>query len=280
MADAALPEPMSDALTQLVGGSRQRALYGLLYRRRSNPPTAAEISYFLSDVAGEQEASLSAVLAPIEAHFAVDVTAESSPRYLLAGWKSADEAAIHQPISLRLRAEVLAPQRCAQCGRTPSTHGIELSPAQRIPINWGGTASRENLEPLCEECAIGRQQYFAKWDHAADQIREVANRDDPRERLGELLRAMSPAWVRADLLEAVACAKDHQDDWTRRLRDLRFLGWDYEHQNRKSEGARTWAYYRLTQTAPWPDNIHAAIKAEEARRSAARAVRRTASASD
>ena len=271
---------MSDVLTHLIGGSRQRALYGLLYRRRSNPPTAAEISYFLSDVAGEQAEDLNSVLRPLQTHFDIEVTADASPRYLLAGWKSVDEASVHQPISLRLRAEVLASQRCAQCGRTPADHDVRLSPAQRIPINWGGTTSRENLEPLCEECSTGRQQYFAKWDHAADRIRAAANRDDPRERLGELLRALAPEWVRADLLEAVACAKDYQDDWTRRVRDLRFLGWDYEQQNRKAEGARTWSYYRLKKTAPWPNNINAAITAEANRRAAAKRQAKTESTSD
>ena len=33
-------------------------------------------------------------------------------------------------------------------------------------------------------------------------------------------------------------------------------------------GARTRVYYRLIQSAPWPENIHAAIVAEEKRRRA------------
>lgn len=81
---------------------------------------------------------------------------------------------------------------------------------------------------------------------------------------------MAPEWVPGNLLEAVACAQEYQDDWQRRLRDLRFLGWDYEHQNRYDEGARVRPYYRLKQAAPWPDNVPAAIRIEAQRRRAAK----------
>lgn len=261
---------MSDQLLGLVAGSRQRALYGLLFRRRDNPPTEHEMAYFLADTAGEESSDLKSLLEPLDEHFEIARTTDNPPRYHLVGWQSADLDAVTQPISLRLRAEVLAPQRCAQCGRTPTDHAVVLSPAQKIPLSWGGTPDRHNLEPLCEDCAIGRQQYFEKWDHAADKIRMAVDMDDPRQRLGELLRAMAPDWVRADLLEAVACAKEYQDDWPRRLRDLRFLGWDYEHENRKTELGRTWAWYRLKQSSDWPSNIHAAIKEETQRRQMAK----------
>jgi hypothetical protein len=38
--------------------------------------------------------------------------------------------------------------------------------------------------------------------------------------------------VRSDLLGIVASAKNYQEDWQRRIRDLRFLGWDYQHEKR------------------------------------------------
>jgi len=53
----------------------------------------------------------------------------------------------------------------------------------------------------------------------------------------------------------VASAKSFQEDWQRRLRDLRFLGWDYQHEKRYDEGSRVWTYYRLTRSAAWPENI-------------------------
>jgi len=69
----------------------------------------------------------------------------------------------------------------------------------------------------------------------------------------------------------VASAKSFQEDWQRRLRDLRFLGWDYQHEKRYDEGSRVWTYYRLTRSAAWPENIWQAIRAEEAQRKARKA---------
>jgi hypothetical protein len=50
------------------------------------------------------------------------------------------------------------------------------------------------------------------------------------------------------------------------MRDLRFLGWDYQHEKRYDEGSRVWTYYRLTNSAPWPENISRAIRHEGAKR--------------
>jgi len=48
------------------------------------------------------------------------------------------------------------------------------------------------------------------------------------------------------------------------------VGWDYKVRKERGEGARTRVYYQLIQSAPWPENIHAAIAAEEKRRRAAK----------
>lgn len=100
------------------------------------------------------------------------------------------------------------------------------------------------------------------------QIRAAAGHDEPHKRIGELLKAFDGGWVRSDLLGIVASAKNFQEDWQRRMRDLRFLGWDYQHEKRYDEGPRVWAYYRLAKSAPWPGNISQAIRAEEAKRRA------------
>jgi len=72
--------------------------------------------------------------------------------------------------------------------------------------------------------------------------------------------------VRSDLIGTVASAKEYQEDWQRRLRDLRFLGWKIEHQNRYHEGARVRAYYRAAEWRPLPDNIPQALRDEAERR--------------
>jgi hypothetical protein len=68
----------------------------------------------------------------------------------------------------------------------------------------------------------------------------------------------------------VASAKEYQTDYEKRTRELRLLGWDYKVRKERGEGSRVRSYYRLTQPAPWPENIHAAIVAEEKRRRAAK----------
>jgi hypothetical protein len=52
------------------------------------------------------------------------------------------------------------------------------------------------------------------------------------------------------------------------MRDLRFLGWNYQHVKRYGEGSRVWTYYRLTRSVPWPENIAQAIRNEGATRKA------------
>lgn len=84
------------------------------------------------------------------------------------------------------------------------------------------------------------------------------------------MKAFEGGWVPSDVIGIVASAKEYQDDYQRRIRDLRFLGWDYEQQKRYDEGARVRVYYRLVRAKPWPDNIRAAITAEEEWRRQAR----------
>lgn len=58
------------------------------------------------------------------------------------------------------------------------------------------------------------------------------------------------------------------------------LGWDYKVLRKGSQGARTRVYYKLARSAPWPENIRAALNAEEKRRSARHRAARDATASD
>lgn len=152
------------------------------------------------------------------------------------------------------------------CGRTPLGDEIKLDVDHKLPQEWGGTNDIENLQPLCEECNNGKKDHFRTYDPYVDKIKRAASYDEPQRRIGELFLAFgTDEWIRSDVLEIVASAKEYQEDWQRRMRDLRFIGWDYENRT-KREGGRVRSYYRLTKSAPWPDNIIAAIRAEEARR--------------
>lgn len=276
MADAprALPEPDSEELQSLLGPSAMRILYGWLYRRRDHPPTMAEVRLFMTDALGEAQEHIDRRLRELRRHFDIPAVPQAggSPRYELRGWSSTPVPTDELPISGRTRAQVLAPQRCAQCGRTPLQDEVRLVVDHKIPRSWGGGNEIENLQPLCEDCNGGKRDYFQSHDAHADKIRQAINFAEPQKRIGELLMAFNGEWVRTDLLGIVASAQEFQEDWQRRLRDLRFLGWVIEVQRRGNEGARVWTYYRLRCSQAWPDDIRAALTAEERRRRAIRRV--------
>jgi 5-methylcytosine-specific restriction endonuclease McrA len=145
-------------------------------------------------------------------------------------------------------------------------HGVVLVVDHKIPQSWGGTSDPDNLQPLCEDCNHGKRDYFQTYEAHADAIRDAINYAEPQKRIGELLKAFGGGWVRTDLLALVASSKEFQEDWQRRLRDLRYLGWEIKSQRRYNEGARVWTYYRVKRSNLWPDNIRAAIAQEEERR--------------
>jgi hypothetical protein len=153
------------------------------------------------------------------------------------------------------------------CGRTPLEDGVRLQVDHKIPKEWGGSDSVENLQPLCEECNRGKKNLFASYSDHADAIRVAITNESVHRRLGELLKALEGRWVRSDILDLVASPPgDFQEHWQRRLRELRDLGWDYEIRKSREEG-RVRSYYRLTRWAEWPTgNIRAAIGRRKTKR--------------
>jgi 5-methylcytosine-specific restriction endonuclease McrA len=265
MADTPLPEPESERLAALVGDGSLRLAYGLLYRRRSHPPTKQELAYFLR--AGSVDAPVDRVLRSLGEYFSiVTLNASGDERYELQGWAGSRPVGDLVPISSRLKAQALAPGRCSLCGKTPERHGVVLEVDLRVPAEWGGTNEPENLWALCVDCHQGWQQYVQTYAPYTEQISRAANFDEPQRRIGELLIAFQGDWVSSDLIGIVASAKEYQEDFQRRIRDLRFLGWEYKQKKTHNEGARVKVYYRLVHAEPWPDNIRAAISREEKRR--------------
>ena len=97
----------------------------------------------------------------------------------------------------------------------------------RVPPDWGGTTDPQNLQPLREGCQDGKRQYLQTYATYAEQIRHAASFDEPQRRIGELLKALGGERVPTDLIGIVASAKEYQEDYQRRIRDLRYLGWEY-----------------------------------------------------
>jgi hypothetical protein len=95
MSNEPLPEPESEQIAALLGEGSARLVYGLLYRRKSNPPSASEIRFFL-DAAASAGMSIDRVLRSLRNYFAIaSVVRDGGEQYALRGW------APHQPATGR-----------------------------------------------------------------------------------------------------------------------------------------------------------------------------------
>ncbi len=168
------------------------------------------------------------------------------------------------PINERLRYQALhmARERCRRCGRTIEKHGIVLVVDHKIPREWGGKTVPENLEAICEECNRGKKNFFKSVD--APWMRKVMGTKSVHVRLGETLKAFKGEPVDASTLEFIA----NQDDWKKRIRELRYLGWEVETFNRRISDTRVSSFYRLVKSCPWPENPTAVIRQYERDRAA------------
>ncbi len=257
-----LPKPDNKALEALVKNGMSRAIYGVLYRNRDKSLSMAEIRNLLGLVAGEQE-HLNRRLRELYGPFNIERTnrgSESVYRLISVSENPHQDAS---RISLAVRARVLRDQRCAQCGRTPVEDKIKLHVDHVIPQNWGGTDDEENLQALCADCNEGKKNLYSSYNKYAEKIKQAIGYEEPHKRIGELLKAFNGELVPAEILEVVAKSKQYQDDWQKRMRELRELGWEYSFEKRR-EGDRVKTYYKLDRFEPWPEgSISAEIRRRE-----------------
>jgi hypothetical protein len=139
------------------------------------------------------------------------------------------------------------------CGANPAKEDdVLLEVDHRVPLALGGTNDEENLWVLCRVCNQGKRAFFASVKDDTEKLEQAMAYQEVHRRLGETFRAFGVGKaVPAYYLEIAASAKEYQDDWHRRLRELRDLGWDYEVQKRK-EGRRIVSYYILLKDGGWP----------------------------
>ncbi len=110
-------------------------------------------------------------------------------------------------------------------------------------------SSPERQDFICGECNAGIGTYLGF--HGPLWMDAVMAHGSVHIRLGETLKAFKGEAVPAATLDFVA----NQDDWKKRIRELRYLGWEIETFNRKlSEGGRVSSYYRLVKSRPWPED--------------------------
>lgn len=174
-------------------------------------------------------------------------------RYRVAGRR--EQVAETARISPRVRARVLFRDgsRCQMCGASPARDPeVQLEVDHKIPLHLGGSNDEDNLWALCRRCNQGKRAFFATMDEHADKLKAALGHDEVHRRIGETLRAFGPGVdIPSNVLEVAASAKQYQEDWHRRLRELRDLGWDYEVTKRK-QGNRIVSFYRLTRDGGWP----------------------------
>lgn len=263
-----LPLPGSDELRRIVSRGDLRVVYEFLYERRDEPPTMVEIREHAASQKGEPLSQTDRRLRELRAWFHVPAERVGGRHvYPLLG--RVDLAfAPRSGVSSRLRGEVLSSQRCAQCGKTPTEDYVKLEVDHIIPHSWGGTDGIDNLQPLCRDCNHDKQAFYSSLGPYDNQIRAAARHLEPHRRIGELLKAFHAAGVDApaQIVGVVASMHQYQDDWQKRMRELRELGWEYSTIKRKELG-RMMSYYRLTAFTEWPSgNIASEIKRRETAR--------------
>ncbi|WP_054012199.1 HNH endonuclease [Arthrobacter sp. ERGS1:01] len=258
----ALPLPGTQALIDLIPSTAHRVIYEYIYGRNDDPPTMVEIRAHAATFAGEDHSQTDRRFRDLRDVYGIDAPCRrinKKPRYVLEGLRDQTHPG-RRPISGKLKAQVLHSQICAMCGKTPLVDRVKLEVDHKLPLAWGGTDDIENLQPLCEECNHNKQDYYASFDAYSDKIRAAASLLEPHKRIGETLKAFKEAGEPApsEVVGLIACMIQYQEDWQKRTRELRELGWDFKIRKKKEYG-RMRSYYELTKWTPWPAEPIAAL---------------------
>lgn len=191
------------------------------------------------------------------------ITVEGKKRtQFLYIYKSEKESVTDQgSISQKLRAQIIgaANGRCQMCGKTIEKDGITLVVDHKRPRDWGGTNDPQNLWAICEECNSGKKAHFSSLNADPEMMKKVISHESVHVRIGELLKAVGEGnRTPSQLLEVVA----HQDDWQKRLRELRYavIGWEIDKQLYKGPSGKKQADYILISHKPWPDDPSGTIR--------------------
>jgi hypothetical protein len=164
-------------------------------------------------------------------------------------------------VSLKIRAEVIhaAHGRCQMCGRTVAQHQVVLVVDHKKPRNWGGSNDRDNLWAICEDCNAGKKAFFSSLNVDGEMMKKVTSHKSVHVRIGELLKAVGVGKrTPSSIIEVVA----DQDDWQKRLRELRYevIGWDIDTKLYKGKSGKKMCDYILLSYEPWPKDPTGTIR--------------------
>lgn len=120
------------------------------------------------------------------------------------------------PINLKLRYAVL--QRdgsmCQRCGRTLKDE-IKLHIDHKIPVDMGGKTVLDNLWTLCDNCNLGKKNYFS--DDEAELMKKVMGLNSGKQRLKVYFENKPNVIIEPTKLQIVSGIRD----WERTLRYIR-----------------------------------------------------------
>ena len=251
-----LPDPKDPALRPLLG--KKVLIYALLHETRDSPLTYVEMQERLPEYAGQSQ--FQRRVRELHKWFEIEEEKQGQEsRHRLVAVR--DSFGDTETITGRQRAKALEKGRCFRCGRTPEDDGIKLVVDHRIPRNWGGKTEDQNLQPLCVQCNHDKQDRLSEHESSRVRIAKAISYPEPQKRIGELLKAFDGEEVPSDLVQIVASAGRYRNDWERRFRDLRSLGWDVRVRKVYRDGKPVDTVYWVEEWQPWPEEgIAAALR--------------------
>lgn len=252
-----LPDWDSAEMRRMFSNREVRIAYKVLFESLDTPLTMPEIRARVARDFAQENIQTDRRMRQLRSHFIVDVVRtpgrRNEVRYVLRGWRAdAAQRTSRQSLPARVEAQIYTEygNRCAMCGKSPKDEGVRLVIDHKIPLHLGGTNDADNLQPLCEEHNHAKQALFAHYDRWADALRASLSFPDVHLRIGELLKAAPNVAIPVDLV-TLAAREENRGDPTRRMRELRDLGWVIDASRRKV-GRRTVSYYTLRHAEPWP----------------------------
>jgi len=252
---------MSKTLEQKAGSKPGLEVLELL---KANPDglDAAEIRAKVGDEAGGQE-QLMRRLRHLRKHFKVPYEKHNGRWvYRYRGEKDkvvTDSGAINT--KQRARILNLAKGHCQMCGRSVAEDGVKLQVDHKVPQTWGGLTVDENLWALCDQCNHGKRDFFASFD--PNEMKELIEIESVHERIACFLKMHDGEAVDSNLIEDIANVRERQEDWQKRLRELRYpvVGMEIETGRYKTEHGFVRSTYRLVKWVDLPPNHQQLIRA-------------------
>ncbi len=93
-------------------------------------------------------------------------------------------------------------------------------------------------------------------------MKKIASQSSVHAQIGTFLNAYIGQWLDSDTLQAIASISEYQDDWQRRLRELRSLGFRIE--NRKvRHGKRVRSEYKSLRKVKLPEDASGKVRMRE-----------------